>query len=332
MENLVQYKEAPKSLVKTIEQSPQWDNYQIYNKNCVFKVESYGLLKMLFLKFTITPNTDSTYAIPTSPHIIENASLLSNGIAVASVNTAYTLARIDRLVNSSLYSQMIAASTVTGTGDPLVFTGTQTISLPLFFFAIDGQMINPNDYQNLTVSVRTKSSRGAMGFDEDIASLSVKLFAIYEQMEVYPEKRVLQNPYNVAQDVTLVASGVSKTIVKLNNPSEILYLIFMLRTVSDSAVAVTITNVVVDCPTGNVGTFDKLTNFTLNNSNAVSNAQTFQIDFSDYIKANKNMFPLICTVNHATTTEACSLFVNYEYRSDIIDNNGFLFETFEEKF
>lgn len=327
MENLAQYAEKPKSLVKTLEQMPQWDNNAIYNKHCTFKLESYGLIKMLFLKFTIDTDLASNFPIPTSPYLIDDVSLLSNGIPFAKINTTYTLARIDRLTGSSLYDQMVNACTVQE--DPLV--SPQTVSLPLFFYAIDGQMINPSDYQNLTVSVRTKGSRQAMGFDEDLTRMDIKLFMVFEQMETYPSYS-LKNSYNIAQDVTVIPAGRSTTVVKLNNPSEITSLIFMLRKQSDNGSIGVINNVKVDCPTGNIGTFDNLTNFSLNSSVGVNNGSTFQIDFTEYIKANKNMFPLICTVSHVSTgIDAYNLFVTYEYTSTIVNNNGFLFEQFGEK-
>lgn len=40
MENLLQYTDAPKSLIKTLEQSPQQNNYQIYGQNTVFRLEN----------------------------------------------------------------------------------------------------------------------------------------------------------------------------------------------------------------------------------------------------------------------------------------------------
>ena len=325
MENLTQYKQHPKSLVKTVEQQPQQDNYAIYNKQCTFKLENYGLIKMLFLKFTIDTDLVSSFPIPTSPYLINDVSLNCNGMSIARANTTYTLSRIDRLKGTSLYDQMINACTIQE--DPWV--GPQTISLPLFFWPIDGQMFNPADYQNLTVSVITKTSKEAMGFEEDLTLNNIKLFTIYEQMESYV-KKPLKNSYNITQDLTRVASGVSRTIVKLNNPSEILSLNFMLRKVSNGGVIGIINSVVVDCPTGNIGTFDNLTNFDLNTSVGKNDGSTFQIDFSEYIKSNRNMFPLICTVNHATTGEAYDLYTTYEYRSVILEENGFMLETFDE--
>ena len=327
MNNLVQYSDAPKYLNKIHESVPQEDNGSVLNKNCRFVVENYGLVKMMYIKFTIVPNGVTTCPIPTSPFLIENVFLECNGMPIARTNTTYTLNRIENSPVVNLTNQFLEASTISGGS----FTDSATISMPLFFWTIDGQLFNPGLYKNLCVRVVTKSSIASMGFNVLPLSLSVKLVTIYNQGSNFKlECPPLKNPYNITQDVLNVAGGNTSVRTALNNPSKIKALIIMARNQSDASISSLITQVKVDTTTQTLGIFDNLTNMTISTPGNSSSGATFRVQFDEFIKMNRNMNPVFITV-FGNFLSASNLFIVYEYESEIEDSNGMLMETFSQK-
>ncbi len=328
MDNMQQYPDAPRSLTRIIDSSPQWSNYApVFGNETIFKVENWGLIKSMFLKFTVVPPSAIDFALPTSPYIIENVFLESNGIAFARVNTTYTLSRIDSLSGSGLYNRIIAASSISGT-----FDSVQTISMPLFFFAIDGQVFDPSTINNLTVRVTTKSSAAAMGFSGDPTSISVKLTTIYDQGSSASRLSCppLKNFYGITQDQYAVSAVSSQSIVSLANPSKVKSLIFMIRRNANGSTIAPISSVKLRFSDGSESSFDNLTNYNINGpQDGTNDGSTFKVSL-DYLKMNRNMNPVQATVNYSALYES-TLFVVYEYISELLIENGNVLETFTQR-
>ena len=329
MNNLVQYPEHPKGLTKIIEQAPQLDNYAVFGKECVFRIENYGSVKMLFLKFTVTPSAATTYPIPSAHYLIENVFLESNGVAFARLNTTYAISRTDLLSSSALYTQIVNSSSFSGT-----FDAVQTITLPLFFYAIDGQMIDLSHYKNLSVRVITRRNKEQMGLSLDPTSIGIRLNITYEQMinkkGMFVEQPRLTNSYNITEDRFFVATGTSVYRANLNNQSKVKSLIFMCRRISNEGTVVPISSVKLTYTNGQSDVFDNNTNFNLSDKFIGTNTgSTFRISFDDYVKINGNMNPIIAEVSLGALVDSI-LYIVYEYESKILDNEGFLMETFDE--
>lgn len=328
MNFLTQYKEHPKSLTKVYESMPQWDNGQIYGKECIFKVENWGHVKMFFLNFTLTPSGITSVALPTSPYLIENVFLECNGVAFCRANTTYTIARIDDLKGSGLYDQIMNSSSVSGT-----FDSAQTVSLPLFFFVIDRQVFDPSLINNLTVRVITKRDRQSMGMGLDLSGMNITLTTLYNQaidkQGFMTPCSPLKNFYNIMTDEYVVSAGTNNFVAKLNSPSKVKNLFFMIRRQSDAGILVRITSVKIRFTNGQESTFSNLNNFTLSDTDGRNDGSTFKVEMEDYIKLNGNMRPTLATVYYSTAFNS-NLYIVYEYESMISSENGNLLETFEE--
>lgn len=325
---------GPQSIEYTHESGPQWDNGQVFNANTVFRLENYGLIKMLFIKMTVTPSAATSYPAPSSPYIIENVFLESNGVAFARVNTTYTVSRIDQLYGSGLYDKMIRACNFTGT-----FDSVQTVSLPLFFYVIDGQTLDVSNYDNVTIRVTTKSTRQQMGLGADPTSISLKLVTIYNQyrnnshgdhgvinsVPVLP----LKNSYNITSENFPILTGETSKIVGLNNQSKVRSLIFMIRRNADARIAGLISGVKLRYTNGTEETYDNLTNFNLSDNEGTNDGKMLRIKLNSFTKMNGNMNPVTATVYNTALADS-TLFIVYEYSSVILESNRMLMETFEE--
>lgn len=318
---------VPQLTPKSITNGPQRDNYQIYNKECVFDVPDYGYIETFFLYFTITPSANSSYATPTSPYLINQVFLEQKGSIIAKTTTLYQLYRYDQLPKR-FYDQVVTSSNVSNP-----FDATQTISMPLFFYTNDGQYLDPRHYKNLSIRVLTKGSSAEMGFNQTLTQLDVQLKINYKVYNVYQPIK-LTNSYNIYQNTfyDVPASSTQKTI-NLVLPFNIVNVIFMLRSVVDASNKGNISKVAVRDATGITNEYDELTDFSLNNQRLGAESSTFVVNYGsrysniDFIKMNGNMKPLKFTIDYALpNADPYQLFVCVEYISEIEDMDGMLYE------
>lgn len=338
MENLSIYQRHPPYMPKTRESGPIQTNYNVYNNETVHVIENLGHVTMLFLKIQIAASASTTFSTPTSPYLFEEIYLESSGNKLARISTLYTLSRINEFVGHSLFDEIINASTLVTPFD----TTVQTITLPLFFFAIDGQAIDLNTYPNLTVRAITKT-QSDMPFNNSLNSLNVNLFAKYRQLAV-PKSLKFKNEYNMYQvsPITLpVALGTTDVRFKLNVPFDVINMFFMIRKTSSPSNLGLINSVTVDCPTSNIGFYDNLTNYDLQKTTGTNEGSTYAIPFGSrikseqdtYLKLNGNMNPILCIMNYTLSAAVeYKLFVCIEYTSYIDLADGIAVEIVKESF
>ena len=322
---------------RVIDTAPQQDNYKVYNKEVVFKVEQYDLLSMMFLVFDITPVAPSGYVLPTSPYIIENVILESNGVPIARVNTNYTLSRIDRS-NANLFDQMNTACSLTGT-----FSLQKTITMPLFFWTFDNQEIDTRRYPNLQVRVFTKSSKELMGFTQEIIGLDIKLRQVFSQRGLYGYDDVqetkplqLEKAYNFyqAQNYSLAEiADNTPTVIRqtLNVPYKTKNLCFMIRLDANAQTKGNITQIVLTRNNGIRNVYDSLTNYFLNKTAGENDGNVFNITYDEIhpnagLLLNQNHSPVIVEITYSygvrTTRGTSTLYVGYEYNSNVIEQKN----------
>lgn len=317
---------------------PQMDNYQIYNKEVQFTLENYGLINMMFLEFTAQAGGATNYPYPSSPYLIKDVSLNSFGNPIAHITTSYTLGRLDEL-DSDLYQQIIQGSTFNRD-----LTTSQSISLPLFFWVIDGQKLDTKKYPNLTIRATTKDSYTDMGFSSGLTSLSVRLKVIYDDPKLYKEV-ALKNSYNVFRvkyPITSTVEGSNDFIIKINNPYKVSNMYFMLRKTSSAKIKGEITKIELSTPQGSIGIYDDLTNYYINKKNSANFSNTFAIQLADRYKQEEDYFqltgqnnPMIAKITFNIAgglSGAYDLFVASEYYSNIVESNGMLLEDVKGSF
>jgi hypothetical protein len=210
---------------RIIDVSPQHTNYETYNNETLFRLENFGLIKMMFLIFDAYSSDASDVAIPlpSSPYLIESVTLESEGSPIGRVDTTYTLSRLDEL-SEDLYKQV---------GDGCNFPNpldesTARVSLPLYFSAIDGHVIDALKYTNLWVRCLTRSDFASMGLDKSITITDTKLRIIYDQPRTYVPipLKIDYNSYPLNK-ISLVAGSTEYT-VKMNVPYDISNIYFMI--------------------------------------------------------------------------------------------------------
>lgn len=325
---------------KILYQSPQHDNYQVLGKDVVFKLENYGLIKMIHLIFEVIPQiiieginviTPSlTVPIPSSPYLIENVELQSYGNTIANLSTSYILGRYDEM-DSDLYKQVLDGSNL-----PSPLTKAATVSLPLFFWTIDNQMLDTFKYPNLTIRATTKSKLSEMGFTlGTLNAINIKLKVVYDQQPMLMYKPVaLKNPYNIYRSVMPVPYLATSTTVKLNVPFKVCNLYFMMRAQLYGNIKKQIDSIKLTSPTGEIGTYDGLTNYFLGEKNSANFSNTFAIQLhsrydnsGEYLVINGQQNPLIAELSFSALAADFYLYICYEYYSNIVEgDNGMLIE------
>lgn len=325
---------------KIVYQNPQQDSGGVYNREVVFNLEQYGLVQMIFLIFEATINPVATpgagpvsLPAPVSPYLIQDVSLESFGNPISHVTTSYTLGRFDEL-DKDLYDQVN-----NGCNFPQSFNAvqTQTASLPLYFWCIDGQKLDTFKYRNLTIRVRTKGSPESVGLTNGtLDSLGIKMKVFYDQQKV-PVSVELKNPYNVYRTITEisnVAAGTNTFITKLNVPYKICNLFFMLRKTENAEAKVGIRSIRLSTPTHVIGTFDDITNYYLGEKNSANSGNTFAIQLSsryssreEHMNFNGQENPTIAEITFVSAdTDSLSLYSAFEYYSNIVESDGMLLE------
>lgn len=314
---------------RIIKQGPQQiSGGAVYDKQALFKLENYDLLKMLFIEFEITPSALCTFPIPASPYLIENVILESNGAPIARVNTNYSLSRIDR-ANNTLKSQFDKAINLVGP-----FSTVQTCRLPLFFWVIDGQQLDLNLYKDLYIRVFTKSGYQQMGMSVDISSINMTLSQTTMQTNTFGYDSKLKIPmeldfsksYNFyqAQSYTL-ANGSTSYRVNLNVPFYAITLMFMIRGNTNAAIKGDITNIAIKRNNGIRNEYSSSDNFYLNKVYGENEGSVFNIHYNEIekdmaIKSNQNNGPVVAELTFAALGQESTLFIGYEYLSDIKQN------------
>lgn len=308
---------------KIIYQTPQYDSSGTFNRNCVFKLEEYGLLEMIFVEFTLQ-GTGQTYTTPTSPYLIKDVSLESYGNRISHVTTSYTLGRLDEL-QTDIYNQVVAGANLTGAE----LTAAQTITLPLYFFAIDGQKLDTRRYKNLSVRVVTKDNHIEMGFNGNITINSIRLKMIYQDPKLYVETP-LKNFYNVyreIREITSIEVGPNTNVerVLINNPYKVSNLYFMIRKTLNGAIKGQINSIKLIYPNNEIGIYDNKTNYTLNSTDNANLGNTFAINIgsryklgADFVEATGQQVPLIAEITYVVAdVNTYKLYIACEYYSDI---------------
>jgi len=319
---------------KIIYEVPQQDSSGTYNRHAVFKIQNYGLVKMLFLEFTVT-GTGQTFTTPSAPYIIKDVSLESFGNPIGHVTTSYTLGRIDES-QKDVYDQIVAGSTFTG----LNLNGTQTVSMPLYLSLIDKQKLDARKFKNLTVSVRTKDSFVEMGFSGNVTLESVRLRVVYEDPKLYIESPI-KHSYNVYRETIDITSenitpNANTQIIKINNPYIISNLYFMIRKANNGADKGLIRSIKLTYPNNEIGIYDIQTNYSLNSTDNANFGNTFAINIadryikgSDYFQPTGQNNPLIAEITYlvADAPAAYKLYVASEYYSELVEGpDGLLIE------
>lgn len=319
---------------KILYQIAQMDNGAVFNKEVNFRLENYGKIKMMFLIFEVnlssTPPESLAVPFPSSPYLIESVDLQSFGNTIASLNTSYLLGRYDE-EDQDLYKQILEGSNLPS---PLLTTGT--VSLPLYFWTIDGQVLDTYKYQNLTIRCTTKSSLAEMGMAGNgvISSLNVKLKVIYDQqsMERYTPV-TLKNPYNVYRYSSIIPIDSTSASIKLNVPYKVCNLYFMLRSVVNAKTKKQINSIKLTSPTGEIGTYDGISNYYLGEKNSANMSNTFAIQMhsrykeDEYMSINGQQNPLIAELTFGLLEANYKLYVSYEYYSNIVESSdGMLIE------
>ncbi len=297
----------------SIDSVPQWANGQIYNDEMVFTVENYGHIKMMFLLFSVTPSVNSSYSSPTSPNLFQNVQLESNGVPIARMTTTSCLARIDN--NQLNYDKIISATTLVPP-----FNSVQTVSLPLYFWCFDGQELDTSKYTNLQVRVRTKASFSAMGFNNGLSGLSAKLRTVYCQ-ENHSAELQLSKAYNVYSPFEYsLATGTTKHNLSVSVPFNIRAIFMMIR--YTGRLKGNINGVVLKKPNGKTYTYNDNTDYFLNSVRGDVDGNTFSIIIDNTEIFNGTKAPLSMEVTYDTLTANATLYVSYEYNSEIIENKG----------
>jgi len=318
---------------KIIYEVPQQDNYLTYGKNCVFSLSdsNYGLAQMMFLEFTVT-GTGQNYTTPSSPYLIKQVLLESYGTPIANVTTSYTLGRIDE-EDYDLYNQIISGATFSGA----TLNGTQVVSLPLYFFAIDKQKLDTRHYKNLTVRVLTKDNYADMGFSGNITINKVRLKVVYEDPKLY-KITPLNHFYNMNRNITeITADALTGNVVqlKINNPYIVSNMFFMIRKVSTASLKGTIKSIKVTYPNNEIGVYDALTNYQLGSEHGANYGNTFAIQLADRYVKEEDFFqatgqnaPMMVEITYDVSVIGdFKLYTAVEYYSDIIEGpDGLLME------
>lgn len=304
-----------------IDQTPQWDNQQIYNKECLWTIENYHRIKMMYIVFELAPINATTPTVirPTSPFLIENVQLESNGVPIARVSTTSTMARID-MTNSNLYQRILNGCNITG-----LFDSSRTISLPLFFWPIDNQELDTRIYQGLTVRLRTKASFTEMGFSSGLGSLNAKLRVLYTQdLPLLPLD--LKQSYNIYENLKyLVTSTSSSYSVMVSVPYNVIRIFALIKNNTDK-LFYNIDRIVVTKPNGKRYVFDEKTNYYLNDVNGANDGSSFVININDLHQDaseifNRNKAPLNLLFEYTPNVAGNgTLNLAFEYRSDIQEN------------
>lgn len=320
---------------KIISEIPYQDNLQTLGRDTLFSFGgNYGLVKMMFLEFIVT-GTGQTYPTPTSPYLIKDCSLRSYGNSISHVTTSYTLGRIDE-TQSDIYNQIVTGATCTGA----TLTGaSQIITLPLYMYVIDKQLLDTRRYKNLSLRVTTKDSYADMGFNGAITINSIKLKVIYKDPSLYVETP-LKHSYNVYREVKTITStaitpneNVERVII--NNPYKISNLIFMIRKSNNSSIKGNIKSIKLTFPNNEVGIYDSKSNYSLNSTDNANFGNTFSIQIADrYIMSEDYVFPtgqnapMYAEITYLVGDVAdYKLYVACEYYSDIKEgSDGILIE------
>lgn len=318
----------PRYLNMTQTVYPIQDDNSVYNSTKVFKVPQNIYASTFFLVFTITPDTTATYATPTSPMIIENVFLESAGSIIAQTTTTYTLYRIGKS-ETLLYNQIVAGATLSGT-----FNSAQTITLPLYFYTNDNQLLDTRKYPDLSIRLITKGTSAEMGFNQTITDLETKLKVNYIFPKVYRPLQ-LKNSYNIIQvPYSVGLSGSSSIDFLLNVPYKVVTIIVMGRRTSSASLKANITSVRLRYNNGTESVYESNSNFSLNDYNPSDDGSNFVIPFgttdrsasnnddlftsvNDYLLLSGAMNPVKMTVNYDTLAGDARFFVCFEYLSEI---------------
>lgn len=316
---------------KTIICLPQQDNYLSAGSETVFYPENRGSIEMMFLDFTVTPDVDSDTATPlASPYLIENVFLESNGNIVSRLTTTYLVGRIEELSKSDV-ARIEESCKLPNT----ILAGiTYKCSLPLFFYAIDGQSIDLNLYKNIAIRCTLKSNYEKMGFTANTVVIKTKLTVHYEG---HKNER-LKNSYNIIQypQVSLPNASVEHNLqVKIASKISNVYL--MIREESITFNKCIINSVTATYANGMTQEFNNSSNYKLGNFGSVNTGSVFKLSFcsryegNGYLKTNLENRPVYLLIKYVATDSAdYKLFSSYEYQSDIIEDKGRLLETIKE--
>lgn len=305
------------------ENSPRLDNHQIYNKKTTFDIPSYGQLAMLFLIFEIQASGVCATKTPTSFYFPEFIELMDSGNIIARSSSEHALLRLDKYDSSQI--QIITNGATLSAG---ITTAVQTVSFPLFFWPIDGQLLDTNN-RKLTLRYQGKANAQEMGITlgaETLTLFNMRIKCVYDTFKTVPLN--LSDAYNSFQygpQIIPVDTTETKSLINVNVP---VYSIGFL--INDSAgVAVKINSVTLLYPNGSEEVYTNFTNYTLKKIVGSETFSGYTVPFNNtFGKENQdfNRFraPVRCTITHEASGANAVLQTVFEYHSVIKEKTDVL--------
>lgn len=306
--------------IKTVDISPSQDNRKIEGKRCEFKIPGYGQLKMLFLLFDVASAAPISSTQPTSFIFVDNAELVvDNTFVIAQVNDISSLSRLDKMERTEYaYVYDNASSAVAGG----INSTEKTVSMPLFFWPIDGQMINTDTF-NLSVKLAIKNTYAKMGLGGVLTTFNVRLRAVYDNFK--KDTLNVQKSYNSFYlPPTEVLNGSTSSRVFINLPYAVYSMAFSVRK-NSNYISALITKITLKFPNGAEETYDQLSNYFIGTKLA-DNDEIFSITFNDKFAdqvqmSNRPYQPITATIYYKNPLEDANLFVTYDYNSTVTEHS-----------
>jgi hypothetical protein len=306
--------------IKSFDVYPRLDNKLIEGKKCEFMLPSYGQIKAMFLLFDVTaPGPAVPSTSPSSFLFIGNAELLCNNtFVIAQANDISSLSRLDTM-NVTEHDYLLKYANPSGGG---FTTTTKTISFPLFYWVVDGQMINTDVY-NLSVRLAIKNTLAGMGVEGTLNELNVRMRVEYDN--THPVDLDLSKSYNSFYlTPQVVLNGSTNSRVYINLPYKVYSLAFSVRKNTNYQSSL-ITKVILKFPNGAEETYDQLSNYYIGTKLA-DNAETFTITINDKFKdayqvSNRPYQPVIATVFYENPGTDSILCTTYDYFSTITEHS-----------
>lgn len=309
---------------KVTESYPNFSNQQTYGNRSEFIVQPYGQLKMLFLLFDIQADGEIPCGNPTAfyfPQVIELID--NNSFVIARTTATDSLSRLDE------YDLTLANKIINGANIPSINTSLQTITLPLFFWPIDGNMIDTSSH-NLRIRYTGKNTRGEMGFRDNeynITSFNIRLRAVYDNyMKVPLDLSTAYNTYQ-ADEYQITYTETSKDII-LNVPYLIQNIAFSIRKTLDNSLKKQINKVVLRYSNGAEETYSTSTNYYLGSSYGENFDYIFNVKvndkFSNEVQVANRPYIIKCHIEFEANTPPdlteSTLFVSYRYKAKMKEN------------
>lgn len=293
---------------------PLMNGLGVYGKETVFRVESVKKIKMMFLMITLTPSGLTTFPAPTSPFVVGNTLMESNGLPICRVTGNYTLGRVEKQ-DLTLYNAMIGGMTLKTS-----FNTKQTVVYPLFFWVYDGQLFDTDIYGGITIRNFTRNTKEEMGMSLDLSSIEISL-RVHYVLDDIPKELDFTKAYNCFQ---YYKTGIDNVIIGTNTHIEILELqrkvrslTFMMRRQNNASIRNTIDKITLTYPNGIRNEISDSTNYFLQSTIGNNRSDTFYIQLDQAYLMNEQRAPVKAEIEYtSSSTDNCDLFISYEYDTE----------------